>query len=44
MQRTIGLWRALKSPRLGKIPAPSQNIGGKVWRPLTIGLGRTSNC
>jgi hypothetical protein len=30
------LWRALKSPRLGKIPAPSQSLGGKVWRPLTI--------
>ncbi len=30
------LWRALKSPRLGKISAPSKNLSGKVWRPLTI--------
>ncbi len=35
-RRTIELWQALKSPRLGKISAPSQNMGGKVWRPLTI--------
>jgi hypothetical protein len=34
--RTIELWRTLKSPRLGEISAPSQNLSGKVWRPLTI--------
>jgi hypothetical protein len=35
-RRTIELWRALKSLRLGKISAPKQNLSGKVWRPLTI--------
>jgi hypothetical protein len=35
-RRTMELWQALKSPRLSKISAPSQNLSGKVWRPLTI--------
>ncbi len=35
-RRTIGLWRALKSLRQATIPASSQNIGGKVWRLVTI--------
>ncbi len=35
-KHAIELWRTLKSPRLGKVSAPNQNLGRKVWRLLTI--------
>jgi hypothetical protein len=35
-RRTMELWQVLKSPRLSKISAPSQNLSRKVLRPLTI--------